>query len=212
MEQLKRFGNIPVDYSTIASSLSGIKSPKDKISKMVKAGNLIRLRKGLFIVSTEITDSIVSKELIANHLRGPSYVSMESALSYYHVIPERVYHTYSATIKRKRKYSIVFGNFNYITVPEEYYSIGLRQENNKKGFCFLIASPEKALCDLIITRSGIRFQSKKAVSNYLIEDLRIDLDLVRNWDLSIIEKCVQHGYKRRELQLIFKFIENECSI
>jgi hypothetical protein len=45
---------------------------------------------------------------------------------------------------------------------------------------FLIATPEKALCDLIITKSGFRVQSVKALSEYLIQDIRLDFNIIKN--------------------------------
>ncbi|MEA3444133.1 MAG: hypothetical protein U9R19_05335 [Bacteroidota bacterium] len=212
MNELKQYGIIPIGFKTIANKLSSYKSPKDKVSKFEKSGHLIRLKKGLYIVSPDITNQSISKELIANHLYGPSYISLESALSYYGLIPERVYGVSSVTFKRKKGYSTAMGNFEYFTVPEKYFPVGISQKVVENKYAYLMASPEKALCDLIVTRSGIRFQSVKAVKEFLIQDLRIDFEVLQKWDVSIVEECCKHGYKKVELLLLNKFLKNEFDI
>ncbi|MEA1875757.1 MAG: hypothetical protein U9N86_02730 [Bacteroidota bacterium] len=212
MYELEQYGVIPIDYKTIVNKLFSYKSPKDKISKLEKSGYLIRLKKGLFVVSPDITNQTISKELIANHLYGPSYISLEDALSYYGLIPERVYVTRSITTKRSKVYSTPLGDFEYVRVPEKYFSVGLSQQIIQNSYAYLMAGPEKALCDLIITKSGIRFQSLKAIREFIIEDLRMDIDLIKKWDITIISDCIQYGYKKTELEFLRKFLKNECNI
>ncbi|MEA3496765.1 MAG: hypothetical protein U9R42_12130 [Bacteroidota bacterium] len=212
MNDLQQYGIIPIDYKTIASKLSTYKSPRDKISKLEKSGYLIRLKKGSYIVSPDITSQAISKELIANHLYGPSYVSLENALSFYGLIPERVYSIRSITTKRSKNFNTPLGEFEYISVPENYFPLGIIQKIIKNSHTYLIASPEKALCDLIITKSGIRLQSIKAVREFLFQDLRIDFDFVKKWDMTIIDECIKYGYKKTELKFLSKFIHDEYNI
>src|SRR5690606_7338154 len=120
-------------------------------------------KKGLYVVAPDYSKMEISRELIANHLYGPSYLSLESALSYYGLIPERVYNVRSVTAKRARKYSTPLGAFEYRTVPVDYFPIGIQQEETDSKSMFLIAAPEKALCDMIVLTSGLRLQSEKAV-------------------------------------------------
>ena len=79
MKGYEQYGMIPVDYGTILNHLSDYKSPKDKVSKLEKSGDLIRLKKGLYLISPTLSKQTLSIELIANHLYGPSYISFESA-------------------------------------------------------------------------------------------------------------------------------------
>ncbi|MCD4695516.1 MAG: hypothetical protein K8S16_04675 [Bacteroidales bacterium] len=212
MQELKQFGIIPIDFKTISSKLTLYRSPRDKVSRLEKSGDLIRLKKGLYIVSPDILGQSVSKELIANHLYGPSYVSLENALSFYGLIPERVFTTLSITLKRRKSYNTPLGDFEYITVPVKYFSIGISQKIVQNSYAYLLATPEKALCDLIVTKSGIRFQSLKAIKEYLVQDLRVDFDVIKKWNLTIIDECIKYGYKKVELRLLSKFMEYECSI
>src|SRR5690606_22192554 len=138
MINLARFGNIPVEYATLTSVLDGYRSAKDKIASLEKGDQLIRLKKGLYVVAPKVSKSEISRELIANHLYGPSYISLESALSYYGLIPERVYNVRSVTAKRARKYSTPLGAFEYRTVPADYFPIGIQQEETDSKSMFLI--------------------------------------------------------------------------
>lgn len=204
---LKQFGIIPFDKSTLSGVLNQYKSPKDKVSSLEKSDVLMRLKRGLYVVSPKLLNLPLSKELIANHLYGPSYVSLESALSYYGLIPERVHVERSMTIKRSRDFKTSLGTFNYVSVDKEYFKIGIRQEIVDNKYAFLIASPEKALCDMIVETSGLRLQSAKAMQFYIEEDLRIDLSVIDSYNVGIIKECIAIGKKRRELTLLYNLLQ-----
>ncbi len=102
MVSLVEYGVIPIDYASIRASYPSLKALEDKICDLENKGTIIRLKRGLYIVSPAVSKKEISIELIANHLYGPSYVSRESALRFYSLIPERVYNTVSMTIKRRQ--------------------------------------------------------------------------------------------------------------
>ncbi len=206
MRELKDYSIIPITPAVLSEGLSMYKSPKDKISSLEKSGKLIRLKNGLYVVSNQVTNKNLSLELIANQIYGPSYISFESALWHYGIIPERVYTTKSASIKRAKSYNTPLGTFEYIKVPESYFAIGLQHISIENEYSFLIARPEKALCDLIMSTSGLRLQSVKAMREYIFEDMRIDIDYINNLDLNIIENCIQFGYKKNEMRLLHKLL------
>lgn len=208
MVNLAQFGNTPIDYATLVTLLRQYRSPKDKIAAMEKQQQLIRIKKGLFVVAPQEGIGTISRELIANHLYGPSYVSLESALSYHNLIPERVYSVRSVTMKRAKKYDTPLGVFDYRTVSPDYFSIGIQQQVTKNNTTFLIASPEKSLCDMIVLSSSLRLQSAKAVKIYLEEDLRIDLFENRSWNTEIISQCMEVGKKKTELSQLLKLLKS----
>jgi len=203
MEIVSSLNNIPINSAVLKTFLSNLKYPKNKISNMEKSGELIRLKKDLYVNSK----SSISKELIAIHLYGLSYVSLESALSYYRLIPEKVYAIRSVTTKRAKKFSTPLGNFDYVTVPIDYFSIGIRQEIIENEYAFLIAEPTKAICDMMVTTRGLRLQSVRAVQAYLEEDLRIDISDVKSFDTNIVRQCIEAGKKKTELSYLLKFLE-----
>ena len=208
MDRNVTYSNIPMEMSVVREMIGEYRSPNNKISSLESAGDFIRLRRGLYVAHPRLSNQEISRELIANNLYGPSYVSCESALSFHGLIPERVDSVVSSTFKRSKNYSTPLGNFEYITVPKEYFHIGVEQVIVEDQYAFLIASPEKALCDLIITSSGLRFQSVKAAREYLLYDLRFAMDEREEWNTSIIEACSRHRRKRRELNFLTEVLKN----
>jgi len=206
MENIKRYQIIPVTPHVLHEGMVEYRSPKDQITHLTREGLLIRLKRGLYSIPGSVTGQHLSRELIANHLYGPSYISFESALSYYGIIPERVFLVKSATLKRKKTYNTPVGHFHYLHVPEAYYPIGIHIEIIDNSYAYIMARPEKAICDLILTTSGLRLQSVKSVREYLLEDLRIEAGSLLSFDTQIISECSTLGYKNRDMQYLLKFI------
>lgn len=204
---LNQFGIIPIDTAALKAALDDYKSPKDKITTLEQSGLLIRLKRGLFVVAPMVHSQPLSKELIANHIYGPSYISLQTALSFYGLIPERVHTVCSMTTKRSSSFINPLGNFDYISVPAAYFAIGIRQEIVNNNYAYLIATPEKALCDMIVETKGLKLQSIKAIQNYLEEDLRVDLSIIEHYDVDIIYQCMELGCKKRELTLLYKLLQ-----
>ncbi len=200
MNTLNLLQNIPVRSAVLKSFLSHLKYPKNKISSLEKSGELIRLKRDLYVYSK----ADISKSLIANHLYGVSYISLESALAYYAMIPERVYTIRSITTKRAKTFETPLGRFEYKSVSVDYFRIGLQQEIVENQYAFLIASPTKAICDMIVTTPNLRLQSVKAMQNYLIENLRVDMDFLKTLDKDVVIQCVEVGKKKTELNLLLK--------
>jgi predicted transcriptional regulator of viral defense system len=207
MNVLEQFGIVPIDFATLKAVLGEYRYPGNKVSQMEKNQELIRLKKGLFVVSPELNRLTISRELIANHLYGPSYISFESALAFYKLIPERVHTVRSMTLKRSRSFSTPLGDFDYISAHQEYYQIGIRQEIVNDRYAYLIASPEKAICDMIMTTPGLRLQSVKAMQIYLEEDLRIDFSSATAIHTEIIRQCIDAGRKKSELTQLYKLLQ-----
>ena len=206
MEALEQLGVVPIDYAVLRSIFSDYKFPKNKIASLENDGKIIRLKKGLYVVSPKISKVLLSQELIANHLYGPSYVSMESALRYYGLIPEQVFTVSSATMNRSKIFKNEIATFRYTSFNEEYYSVGIHQKIVENRYTFLIASPEKALCDLIISTPHLNFQSVKAIATYLEEDIRFDISALKEMDKTIIEECIAQGKKKKSLNLLLRLL------
>jgi len=202
MERLENIGIIPINRDILFSLYGDLKRPDEKVSELEQKGLIIRVKRDLYIVSTKVHNQKISSELVANHLYRPSYISFESALSYYGIIPERVYSVRSMTTKRAKTIKTPLGNFEYKTASADYFSIGIRQEIIENQYAFLIATPTKAICDMIVTTPNLRLQSVKAMQNYLIEDLRIDFDVLKTLDKDIVKQCIEVGKKKGELGLL----------
>ncbi|SKA13490.1 Transcriptional regulator, AbiEi antitoxin, Type IV TA system [Chitinophaga eiseniae] len=198
----------PLTRQIMMDLLKDFKRPNDKITELIKKGELISIKKGLYITGPKINIAKPEPFLIANHLWGPSYVSVEAALSYWGLIPERVFEISSLTIKVSKIYKTSIGRFSYINAPLPYYSFGIKSVQLTPKQVALIASPEKAICDKIITTSGIILRSSRQVREYLVDDLRIDDEKLHELDLGAISSWIKDAPKKESLSMLVKTIKS----
>jgi predicted transcriptional regulator of viral defense system len=208
MERLRNIGIIPINKDILYSLYGDLKRPDGKVSELEQKGLIIRVKRNLYVVSPKVHHQEISNELVANHLYGPSYISLETALSYYGLIPERVYSVRSVCVKLHKHYETQLGHFEYIKMPEKYFPIGIHQEIINNSYSFLIATPEKALCDKIIASQYVKIRSVQAMREYLEEDLRFEMSALASFDADIIRKCIKFGRKKMELTHLLKLLQN----
>ena len=202
--ELREIGIIPVTTSIIESFYPDLKSAEKKVVWLEKNGYIIRLKRGLYVVNPEYTGKRLSNELIANHLYAPSYVSMSTALRYYGLIPEAVYVNQSMTVKHSRSFQTPIGNYDYKYISREAFAVGVRTERFA-DYAFLIASPEKALCDLIANSSKVNLRYMKDVENYLENDIRMDMEEFMKFDPRVLEEYIKVGKKADSIATLLKY-------
>lgn len=203
--QLIEIGTIPVTTSIIESLYPDLKSANKKVIWLEKQKFIIRLKRGLYVINPEYSGKILSSEVIANHLYIPSYISMSTALRYYGLIPEAVYVHQSMTIKHPRSFQTPVGNYDYKYISRKAFPIGVRSMN-KGDYAFLIASPEKALCDLIANSPKVILRYMRDVEIYLEQDIRMDMDEFYNMDATIFEDYISVGKKADSISTLLKFL------
>jgi hypothetical protein len=205
-EAVLEYAEEPLTKQIMIDLLKEYKRPNDKINELVKKGELTTVKKGLYVAGPQITVTKPEPFLIANHLWGPSYLSLEAALSYWGLIPERVYEFSSMTTKTSKSYKTPLGRFRYFHAPLPYYSFGIKSVELTPRQVALIASPEKALCDKIITTSGILLRSSRQVREYLIDDLRIEEEMLRKLDTGAISTWIRDAPKKSSLSMLVNTI------
>lgn len=203
--QLREIGAVPITTSIVESLYPELKSADKKAVWLEKNGYLIRLKRGLYVVNPEQSGKILSDELIANHIYTPSYVSKSSALRYYGLIPEAVYMHQSMTIKHSRSFLTPVGLYDYKQISREAFSVGVRSVQ-KGDYAFMIASPEKALCDLIANSSKVNLRYMKDVESYLEQDIRMDMNEFFKFDVAILEDYIKVGKKADSITTLLKFL------
>ncbi len=176
-----------------------------KISYMVKKGELLRLKKGVYAFGDDYRSAPVDMISAANMLYAPSYLSFEYALGYYGLIPERVYEITSATLRGKKSFETELGRFTYRPVPLQAYALGVDWLFDKVNGGKFIATPEKALCDKIRADRGIGRLTQEKLSVYLEYDLRIDMEMLLTFDEALVSKIAQ-AYRSGNLQNLGKII------
>lgn len=206
MTELEVLKNIPVQTSAIASLYPNIASANRKVAKLEKEGRIIRLKRGLYVVHPRESGKLLSLGLIGNAMYGPSYVSMLTALREYGMIPERVEVVESMTTHLTISFENTVGRFEYHHSPKDYYAIGITQRE-EEGVTYLIATPEKALCDYIVTTPKLPLRFLKDTRVFLEDDLRIDMDAFMDMDVNIFRQCAAVSKKQQAINNLIKILE-----
>lgn len=158
----------------IAMTLGGTRNSRNAlIKRAIKSGDIINVRRGLYVISNDLSQNPISQYAISQRIYGPSYVSMESALSYHGWIPEAVYVCTCTSYKKSCVFDTPLGLFSYRRVPQSLFFSAVDRVCDKAGDIFFVATPAKALCDYVY----VKLLSWK-ISDAM-ESLRIDGDFVR---------------------------------
>jgi hypothetical protein len=189
------------DYQTLLDALHGYAQPRMKISAMLAKGDIIRVKKGLYILGESLRRRPFWRELLANLIYGPSYVSLEYALHYHGLAPERVETVTSVTCGRSRTFDSPVGTFSYRMIPLEAFRTGMDRVELDDGRSFLIAIPEKALADRIVADRGAGISTQKELHDYLLAGLRIDPASLRELDPARLAE-IARLYRSRRVKLL----------
>ena len=204
--KLQQYAEQPIPTQLLLGLLKSYKRPYDKIVSLVEHGYLVQLRRGLYMTTSQVKSTMPEPFLISNHLLGPSYVSIDSALFHWGLIPERVYEVTAVTNKLSKKFKTPLGIFSYTHIPLPYYSFGIEQLALTETQTVMIASPEKALSDKIITTAGIQLRSSKQVLTYLEEELRIEKESLRNLNTREMVKWLPDCTKQTSIKILIETI------
>jgi len=145
------------------------------ISRFLKHKEILQLKRGLYVSAdffNKNKNDISYSFYLANIIRTPSYISSWAALQYYGLVTEAIHSITSVTLKVTRDYKIKAGNFIYQSIRKDFFiGFGLKREK----FDFFIASPAKALFDLLYFRtSQLRGFNLEKIET-MIKGLRIDI-------------------------------------
>jgi hypothetical protein len=206
-EAIQQYAEEPLTKQLILGLLKEYSRPYDKINELVKQDVLRLVKRGIYISGSKLKLAGPEPFLLANHILGPSYISLETALSHWGLIPEQVYEISSVTVCNSKTYTTSAGRFSYTHLISPYYSFGIQQLQLTKRQTVLIASPEKALCDKIITTSGLLFRSSKQVMAFLLEDLRIDRAALHSLNHQEISQWIIDAPKKDSLNTLVKTLQ-----
>ena len=184
-----------LDTVRMRDVLAGLTDWKGKTARMLGAGELVSLRRGLYASRRDL-----DPRCLAGPIYGPSYVSFETALAWHGMIPEGVTEILSATTKRPAGFENDFGRFRYLAIPKTVYPVGI-QRVTESDLPFLIASPTKALVDRIAREAG--FRSMTDVARWM-EGMRVETgDGLDREELAV---CAER-YGRPSVRWLLRFAE-----
>ena len=192
------------DYQLLMSNLAEYSNKRDVITRLLRSEKILRIKKGIYSFGPDYRKGLLCKEVIANQIYGPSYISFEYALSFYGMIPERVETLTSATTGRSRQFNTPIGSFSYRHLPIEKYAAGVTLKQLDDYHSVFIATPEKALLDQVLFSKGL--SEKIDLKQYFEDDLRIDNQSLEV--LSIIQLIEIAGlYSSKRVNRAVKYIK-----
>ena len=185
----------------LREELSGYHDRANKIARMVRDVEIVPVVRGLYE-----TDAHASSWPLAGCIYGPSYISFESALAFYGLIPEGVRAITSATFEkgRSKAYETPFGSFLYRDVSARAFPYGIvvRKED---GVPFRIATPEKALCDTVSTMPPAA--NRAELEALLYDDLRLDREDLAELSVNDIAFLAER-YPSRNVGKLAKYLKD----
>ena len=158
---------------------------KLRVHRALEHGEAVMLRPGLYCLTSDYRKSPLHPFVVAAALHSPSHISLESALSHHDLIPEAVFRVSSVTISRSRSFQTPAGTFDFIRVPSNQPRAGVEAEKLNADEWAFIASPLRAIGDLVYLRKEISWEHNGM--GFLTDSMRIeeeDLRLLANssWD------------------------------
>lgn len=183
----------------LLADLNDYAYPANRLNRLVRQGACTKIVRGLYE-----TNAHTPGYLLAGSIYGPSYLSFDFALARYGLIPEAVCAFTCATFEKKKKkvYETPFGRYLYQDVPAQAFPLEIKVQTEQDYF-YLIATPEKALCDKLYTLSPV--QNQKQLEALLFDDLRIDLDEYAKLNRKTLTELCGH-YHSANLNLFSHYI------
>lgn len=191
-----------ITTNMLRQKYSDYSNPLDKIKRDADKGIIIRLNRGIYE-----TDSTVSPHLLASSILSPSYLSFDYALSYYGLIPERVYAITSASLGLRKNKTFVnkFGRYEFTDIPVDAFPEGLTLLEEGE-YVVRMATKEKAICDSLCKWRVIH--SVKDLKQLLFVDKRIDENEFETCDFKLMLHLAKL-YKKTNLEYLTKLIKKE---
>lgn len=124
------------------------------LKRAVASAEVRRICRGLYCLSSRFTSRQINPMELAQQIHGPSYISLETALSYHGWIPEAVHAITSVSPKRSRTFETPLGLFSFTCVPQSNLLAAVNRISEAGGGSFFVATPLKSLADYVYTHHG----------------------------------------------------------
>lgn len=175
------------------------------VARAIESGEIIRLKPGLYCLSKEFRKTDPHPFAIAGILYPPSFVSLETALSYHGLIPEAVYQVASVSLKRTTRFDTQLGNFSYDCIPSKPFFAGVSSIEVQKNSWVYVASALRAIADIIYLR---KIEWKEHGLKFLTDSMRIYKEDLSSMDFSPA-KDILDGFKSRRVRTYIKKMMKE---
>jgi predicted transcriptional regulator of viral defense system len=187
----------------LVASGESLPSLRLQLSRWVRTGRLVQLKKGLYTVTEPYRNVIPHPFVLANAMKRASYVSLQSALGHFGMIPEHVPTVTSVTTQRPERVDTQLGQFIFRRIRKNWFC-GYQQVDLGSGQRVFVATPEKALLDIVYLTPG-------ADSYDFLAELR--LQSLESLDLNALRQLAEISRSaklRRAVKHIAELVEQEA--
>lgn len=206
----KIFENAPYGYFTSQDVATLFPDSPDKryglVKRAISGGEIIHIRRGLYCLAPKYQKKKLNLYALAEHIYGPSYISLESALSWHGWIPEAVYTMTSVSLGKSKEFTTPLGAFSYSRVPQKVFYAGVERLMDDAGDIFLMASPIKALADYVYVHKKDWTGLKPAAENLRIESEEFESISSEDFDILI------ENYTSRQVQKFLKGVRKDLKL
>lgn len=140
------------------------------LKRAVASGEVWRIRRALYCLSARYMPGKINPLGLAQRIHGPSYVSLETALSHHGWIPEAVQAVTSVALGRSRMFNTPVGVFSFTRVPQRKFLSGVRRVPAERGDAFFLATPLKALADHVYVQRCDWHSAAPVVESLRVEE------------------------------------------
>ena len=167
------------------------------IKRAMAGGEILNIRRGLYCLAPQYQKKPISIYGLSQYIYGPSYISLETALSYHGWIPEAVYACTCVSYRNAREFKTPLGIFSYKRVPQKTFYAGVERCVDSNGNVFFMASPAKALADYVYAHRLSWPGINDATASLRIEP--DDLAVIKAQELSDLAENYTNGRVKRFL-------------
>jgi predicted transcriptional regulator of viral defense system len=194
-ELLSKMASEPVFRTGFLAGSGGesLSALRLQLSRWAKAGKLIQLTKGLYTLSGPYRKMTPHPFVLANAMKNASYVSLQSALAYFGMIPEHVPAVTSVTTQRPTRVETPLGRFLFRHIKKDWFG-GYTQVELGSGQKAFVATPEKALLDLVYLTPGAdnyEFLAELRIQNLAALDRNVLIRLARTGRSPKLQRAVK---------------------
>lgn len=162
------------------------------LKRALAEGEVIRIHRGLYCLAFKYLRDKPDPLLFAQPIYGPSYISLEMALSLHRWIPEAVYTVTNTSMDRSREIDTPLGHFSYTRVPQKTFYEEVTHVEAATGSSYLLATPLKALADYVYAHK-CDWQSAEPV----VQSLRVDESVMRDLEADAFDRLLNNYTSRR---------------
>lgn len=206
----KMFETVPHGYFTSQDVAALFPQSDNKRYSLVKraiaSGEIIHIRRGLYCLAPKYQKKKINPYALAERIYGPSYISLESALSWHGWIPEAVYTVTSASFGKSKEFKTPLGMFSYSRVPQKVFYTCVERLTDEAGDVLLMASPLKALADYVYVQKKDWVGVEPAVKSLRIEPEEFESAAADDID-TLIE-----NYKSRRVMNFLKGLRKDLNL